>query len=176
MRLAVILACAIGIAATAAGAEPVEARARAHVPAPPERVFAVLADFESWDRVFRSVDTVRVERLGGRRARIGQVARRAGRRIEYTLLATVHRKTRRLELRLDPDRSHDLAVLQTTWQVIPGPDGGSLVSLRVVTASGFPVPSFLEQRIAEATTHASLNELVQALGAVVVTDSHDDAH
>lgn len=175
MRLAALFACLLCLAA-AASAEPVEVRVRARVEAPPERVMDVLASFESWSDVFRSVETLRVERLDGRSARFRQIAHRAGRDLSYTLLATVHDGSRRVEARLDPDRRHDLAVLDTTWQVRPRASGGSLIELRVVTDSGLPVPRFLEERIASSTTRTSLEELVQALDLVLVTDSHDDTH
>ena len=165
LRLALSLLLAFVFAADA-GAESVEVRMSARVAAPPERVMALLADFESWGRVFASVETLSAERQDSSRARLRQKVQLFGRTLTYTLAARLDAASLSLELALDPSERNDLAELRSTWRVRPHADGGSTVELRVVTSSGMPVPAFVERHVAEGTTRASLHDLVRALDSV----------
>jgi carbon monoxide dehydrogenase subunit G len=168
MRTALALTCGFGllIAAGAARAETVETSVSARVAAPPDRVLAVLADFESWGRVFASVETLGAERQDDRRARVRQRVHRAGYTFRYTLAATVDRAARRVDLELDPNEPSDMETLATTWRVEPLDDGGALVTLRVRTRSRLPIPAFLERHITQRTASESIAELVRALERV----------
>jgi Polyketide cyclase / dehydrase and lipid transport len=174
MRTARALVLAIGlVAAGAARADTVETTVSARVAASADRVLAVLSDFESWNRVFVSVDTIGAERQDDCRARLRQRVHRAGYTFAYTLAATVDRTEHRVELTLDPSEPSDMDVLRSTWRVEPLADGGSLVTLRVVSRSRLPVPGFLERHITQRTAEESLAELTRALERVAVADSAD---
>lgn len=162
MRIAIAAVLAVGFAAPAL-ADTVEATASARVAASPDRVLAVLADFESWDRVFACVETLAAERHDGERARVRQRVHRAGLTLGYTLAATVDRETRRVELVLDPSEPTDMEVLVTSWHVVPHPDGGAEITLRVVTRTRFPVPAFVERHVTRSTARDSVAELVRAI-------------
>lgn len=162
MRLAATGILALMLA-TAAAADPIEVEFAADVGASPEQVLAVLTNFDSWGNVFVSVETLSVVRQDAFHVRVRQKARRAGRTLAYTLIASVDPSARQVELALDPDQSHDLRVLRTTWRVDALPDGGAHIELRVVTESGLPVPGFIERVVAEGTARTSLDELVVAL-------------
>lgn len=123
----------------------------------------MLSDFESWGRVFVSVETLAAERQDAQRARIRQRVQRAGLTLGYTLTATVDPESRRVDLVLDPSEPTDMERLTTSWRVEPHPDGGSIIWLRVVTSTHLPVPRFLERHVAQSTTRDSIDELVRAL-------------
>lgn len=162
MRLAPTLSLALLLAARAF-ADPVEVHLSAEVGASPEHVLGVLTNFEAWGDVFVSVETLRAERPDPLHARVEQKARRAGHTLAYTLVATIDPSARRVELALDPTRSHDLEELRTSWRIHGLPGGGSRIDLHVVTESGLPVPGFIERAVAEGTARTSLDELVVAL-------------
>jgi ribosome-associated toxin RatA of RatAB toxin-antitoxin module len=167
--LAAGLALAFGIAG-AARADAVETFASARVDAAPDRVLAVLADFESWNHVFPGVETLGAERQDAHRARLRQRVQRAGYTMSYTLDAIVDPTARRVDLALDPAEPGDLEVLSTTWRIDPLPDGGSLVSLRVRSRSRLPVPTFVERLMTERTAHESLADLVRSIERVAVAE------
>lgn len=162
MRLALTLITALAVA-TAAAADPVEVDLTAQVDASPEHVLTVLTNFESWGRVFVSVETLHAERQDPFHARVRQKARRAGHTLAYTLVATIDPNARLVELALDPTQAHDLEELRTTWRIHALPTGGSRIELHVVTDSGLPVPGIVERAVAEGTARTSLEELVVAL-------------
>jgi carbon monoxide dehydrogenase subunit G len=172
LRVIVSLLLALLVAGEAAAGEAVEVRMSARVAAAPDRVLAVLADFEAWSRVFASVETLSAERQDPTRARLRQKVQLLGRTVTYTVAARVDEPSRSVELALDPSERNDIAVLNTTWRVRPHADGGSTVELRVVTSSGMSVPAFVERHVAEGTTRASLADLVRALDQFV-TASND---
>jgi uncharacterized protein YndB with AHSA1/START domain len=150
------------ILATNAAADPVEVAVATRVDMAPERVFAALADFESWGRIFGDVRVVRCERHGNS-VRIRQTTRLAGRTVTYTITATLHPEAGRLEIDLDPSEPNDLVVLRSTWQIDAHPSGGSRIALRVVAKSGVPVPAFVERLAVAHTTRRSIDELARAL-------------
>jgi carbon monoxide dehydrogenase subunit G len=166
--LATALVVALGIAG-AARADAVETSISARVDAAPDRVLAVLADFESWNRVFDGVQTL-AERQDAHHARLRQRVQRAGYTMSYTLDATVDPAARSVDLALDPAEPGNLDVLATTWRIEPLADGGSLVTLRVRSRSRLPVPDFVERCITERTTHASLADLVRSVERVAVAE------
>jgi len=171
--LAAGLVVAFGIAG-AARSDAVETSVSARVDAAPDRVLAVLADFESWNRVFDGVETVTAERQDAHRARLRQRVQRAGYTLSYMVDATVDPAARRVDLALDPAERGDLEVLATTWRIEPLPDGGSLVTLRVRSRSRLPIPEFVERRITEYTTHASLADLVRSVERIAIADRGRD--
>jgi len=150
-------------AATAAAAGPVEVRVEKRIAAPPERVLAVLADFEAWDHVFDTVRLVHTERQTADHARLRQVTHQSGRTLVYTVDATVDRAARRVDLTLDPSEPHDVALLHSTWRVVPHPGGGSRVELRIAMQTGLPVPEILERLAVERGARRSVDELARAL-------------
>lgn len=162
MRAALAITVAI-LLASSARAETVEASASVHVAAAPQRVLALLADFESWDRTFASVETVGAERQDECRARIRQRVHRAGFTLGYTLSVTVDPAARRIDMVLDPNEPGDMELLATSWTIEAAPEGGSVIHLRVVTRTRLPVPGFLERHIAERTARDSLEDVVRAL-------------
>jgi carbon monoxide dehydrogenase subunit G len=165
LRLVLSLVLALVLAGGAA-ADAVEVRMSARVAAAPERVLALLADFEAWDRVFTGVETRLAERRGASHARLRQHLRLMGRTVTYTLAAHVDAGARSIELALDPSERNDVAELRTTWRVRPHAEGGSTVELRVVTSSGMAVPAFVERQVTEGTVRATLADLVRALDRV----------
>ena len=172
MRTAVALASialSLLVAATAT-ADTVEIAVSARVGASPDRVLAVLADFESWGRVFDGVEVLAAERQDAHRARLRQRVHRAGYTLAYTLAATVDPAERRVDLVLDPSEPSDLDVLATTWRIEPLPDGGSLVTLRVRSRTCLPVPGFVERLVTQRTTEDSLFDLVRTVERVTVAD------
>ena len=162
MRTALAITVAI-LLASSARADTVEASASVHVSAAPQRVLALLADFESWGRTFASVETIGAERRDERSARVRQRVHRAGFTLGYTLTATVDPVARRIDMVLDPSEPGDMELLATSWSIEPASDGGSVIHLRVVTRTRLPVPSFLERHIAEGTARDSLDDVVRAL-------------
>jgi len=170
MRTALALVIILFAAASVARADAVETTVSAHIDASPDRVLAVLCDFESWNRVFANVETVLAERQDDHRARIHQRVHRAGYTLSYTLAANVDRAEHRLELALDPTEPGDMDVLQSTWYVAPLSDGSSLVTLRVVTRSRLPLPEFVERHVTQRTSEESLAELVRALERVATSE------
>ena len=160
--LAVVL-CLGWLAAPAALADPVEADGSVHVGAPPDRVFAVLTDFDAWGRVFESVEMLGTERVDAHHVRIRQRVERAGLTLTYTLAASVDPAARRVDVALDPSDRGQMEELASTWTVAPDPSGGSIVTLHVVSRTNLPVPRFVERRVAKRTTRDSLDDLVRAL-------------
>jgi ribosome-associated toxin RatA of RatAB toxin-antitoxin module len=171
--LVLILTWLLGIASPAL-AGTVEASATARVAASPERVIALLSDFESWDRVFESVETLRAEREDDHHARVRQRVRRAGFTMSYTLAARVDPAAGRVEMALDESEPTDMERLATSWHVVPHPEGGSLIRLHVVTRTKLPVPAFLERHIAESTARDSLRDLIRALDRVAESQRRVD--
>ncbi len=169
IALAAALGIAFGLASVARG-DAVETSVSAHIAASPDRVLAVLADFESWSRVFDGVETLRAERQDARHVRLRQRVHRAGYTMSYTIFATVDPESRRVDLALDPAEPGDLDVLTTTWRIEPLPDGASLVTLRVRSRSRLPVPDFVERYITERTTHDSLADLVRSVERFEIAD------
>jgi ribosome-associated toxin RatA of RatAB toxin-antitoxin module len=171
--LAAGLVIAFGFAGAARG-DAVETSVSARIDAAPDRVLAVLADFESWNRVFDGVETVSAERQDANRARLRQRVQRAGYTMSYTVEATVDPEAHRVDLALDPAEPGDLEVLATAWRIEPLPDGASLVTLRVRSRSRLPLPDFVERRITEHTTHASLADLRRSVEHIAIADRSRD--
>jgi uncharacterized protein YndB with AHSA1/START domain len=164
VRDAVPLLLMLMILATNAEADPVEVAVATRVDMAPERVFALVADFDAWERIFGDVRVVRCER-NGNGARIRQTTRLAGRTVSYTITATLHPKAGRLEIALDPSEPSDLVLLRSTWQIDADPHGGSQVALRIVAKSGIPVPAFVERLATLHTARRSIDDLARALDA-----------
>ena len=141
----------------------VEVVASAQVAAPAERVFALLTDFEGWERVFSGFRVLRAERIDAQSARVRQLTRVIGRPVACTMAVKLRPAELRLDLVLDDREPNDLAELASYWQVVPLPDGGSRVELRVVTRSGLPIPGFVERGVVERSTRRTLDDLVRAL-------------
>jgi len=150
------------ILATNAEADPVEVAVATRVDMAPERVFAVVADFDAWERIFGDVRVVRCERHGNG-ARIRQTTQLAGRTVTYTITATLHPEAGRLDIALDPSEPNDLVVLRSTWQIDANPSGGSRIVLRVVAESGVPVPAFVERLAVAHSARRSIDALTRAL-------------
>jgi hypothetical protein len=149
--------------ATPRGAAAVEVVATTQVAAAPERVFAVLTDFTSWERVFPGLRVLRTEQIDASTARVRQLTRVVGRLVACTMAATLRPAELRLDLVLDEGEPHDLAELASHWRIAPLPGGGARVELRVVTRSGLPIPGFVERGIVESSTKRTLADLVRAL-------------
>lgn len=157
-----------------AGAGAVEAIATAHVAASPERVFELITDFGGWERVFSDLRVLRAEQLDAERARVRHLTRVIGRPVACTMAATLRPATLQLDLVLDDREPHDLAELASYWRVVPAPGGGSVVKLRVVARSGFPIPAFVERRIVEQSARRSVDDLVRALTRVAALPTFAD--
>jgi ribosome-associated toxin RatA of RatAB toxin-antitoxin module len=168
------LAATLGIAfviASVARADAVETSVSARVDATPDRVLAVLADFESWNRVFDGVETLRAERQDARHVRLRQRVHWAGYTMSYTIFATIDPDARRVDLALDPAEPGDLELLSTSWRIEPLPGGASQVTLRVRSRTRLPVPDFVERSITERTAHESLADLVRSVERIAIADS-----
>ena len=167
--LALVGILALGIAG-AARADAVETSVSSRVAATPDRVLAVLADFESWNRVFDGIETLAAERQDDHRTRVRLRVRRAGYTLSYTVSAIVDAEAHRVDLVLDPSEPSDLDVLVTSWRIDALPDGASLVTLRVRSHARLPLPAFVERLVTERTTQDSLADLVRTLERVAVAD------
>ncbi len=150
------------ILATNAEADPVEVAVATRVDMAPERVFAVVADFDAWERIFGDVRVVRCERHGNG-ARIRQTTQLAGRSVTYTIIATLHPEAGRLDIALDPSEPNDLVLLRSTWQIDAHPSGGSRIALRVVAESDVPVPAFVERLAVAHSARRSIDALARVL-------------
>lgn len=162
MRALGIVAALLLFATPRIGAA-VEVVASAQVAAPAERVFALLTEFEGWERVFSGFRVLRTERIDAQSARVRQLTRVVGRPVACTMAATLRPAELRLDLVLDDREPNDLAELASHWQVVALPDGSSRVELRVVTRSGLPIPDFIERGVVERSTRRSLDDLVRVL-------------
>jgi hypothetical protein len=171
-RLATIAWLAVlGVSlAPAAGAEEV-AMASARVAASPSTVWTVLNAFESWDRVFPGVSQIGVERVDPGRGRLHVTSETAGHRVHFTLVTIAVPEELRLECVLDPSHRNDVAVLSLAWRVSALPDGGSHIELRVRSDSGWPVPHFVERRVAERSARQTVAGLAEAVERPVVVAS-----
>ncbi len=169
--MAVVLLLLGMIVATRAAADPVEVAATTRVDAAPERVFAALADFASWERIFGDVRVLRCE-LRDDGAQIRQTARLAGHAVTYSITATLHPDVWRLDVALDPNERNDLVVLRSTWQIDAQPGGGSRITLRVVAESGIAVPAFVERLAVAHTARRSVDELAASLDRGGVRSAH----
>jgi hypothetical protein len=157
------IVAALLLFATPRSGAAVEVVASAQVAAPAEHVFALLTDFDGWERVFSGFGVLRAERIDAQQTRVRQLTRVIGRPVACTMTATMRPAELRLDLLLDAREPNDLAELASYWQVLPLPDGGSRVELRVVTRSGLPIPDFVERGVVERSTHRTLDDLVRAL-------------
>lgn len=160
-RIAVALATALLGSAPAGAAE--QASASARVPVPPAVVWSRLSDFDAWLDIFPSVAALDVHRVGERRARLRTTTRMAGRTVRYTLAAVLHPERCRIDLALDPTAPADLERLDSTWRVRRAAGGGSRIELDVTSDSGWPVPGFVERRLALRSAREAVEALVAAL-------------
>lgn len=173
-KLARILASALALqiaAVASAAAGGFEARATARVAASPERTFAVLADFDRWDRIFSGFRLLRHEPLAGGHARLRQQTAAVGRTVTYTVAATVAPEARRIDFALDPTEPHDVAEFASSWRIEPLPDGGSRIELEVVSRSGLPVPAVIERRVVQSKASGAVADLAAAVARSEVADT-----
>jgi hypothetical protein len=161
-RIGMGVGLALALLAPAARAVE-EAHASARVADPPEAVWALLADFPHWDRVFPTVTSVAVEIVDDRHVRLHTLTRVAGQTVRYTLAAEVDAAARRIDCTLDPDAPSDVLALASHWRVRPSAGGGSRIELAVRSESGLGLPRFLERRVTEHSTRGSMAALVAAL-------------
>lgn len=156
------LAVALAVAAPPARAAE-ETVAAAEVAEHPDAVWALLTDFDRWERVFPSVASLAVDRVDARRVRLHTRTRVAGRIVRYTLAATLDAEARRMDCALDPREPTDVAALHSSWRVTGTAAGGARIELHVRSESGFALPGFVERRITALSTRESVDALVAAL-------------
>lgn len=167
-------ACAVLLLSKAPPAGAIEETvAAAEVAGPPEAVWALLTDFERWDRLFPSVASLVVDRLDEGRARLRTRTRIAGLSVRYTLLASLDPETRRLDCTLDRREPADIEALSSSWRIHETLEGGTRIELVVRARSGLGLPGFLERRFTGLHTRASLDALLAALGEPRVARAAD---
>lgn len=163
-------AIAAGITLAVAAAAPAaladdEAHASVEVAAPPDAVWALLADFARWEELFPTMGSVAVERVDEQRARLRTRTRVAGHTVRYTLDARSDARERRIECALAPGEPSDVAALVSRWRLVETPGGGTRIELSVRSDSGLPLPRFLERRMTALSTRQSVDALAAAVGA-----------
>jgi ribosome-associated toxin RatA of RatAB toxin-antitoxin module len=133
-----------------------DARARALLGAPPERVFEAITDYEHY-REFMPLTTV------------SEVRRREGDTVWFYTELSFPLKTIRYEIKLKLDKARlrtewtlvdgNIRSNEGSWQLEPYGQGDTYAVYTVFVSTGFAIPGFIEAKISQGS-------LPQILGAV----------
>jgi ribosome-associated toxin RatA of RatAB toxin-antitoxin module len=138
------------------------AQASSLIAYPPEQVWAVLTDFESWPEFMPHLTASEVTRRDGRRQWVQQDFRIVMTGMRHTTIYELDPAHGKLSWELDLEREHDIAGSQGSWQLAPADDGRStLVHYSSQLDSGRRVPAFVERMLFER----SIDELFASLRA-----------
>jgi ribosome-associated toxin RatA of RatAB toxin-antitoxin module len=147
-----------GLFATSRGGrQPVVASQ--HVEDPPEVVWSLLTEFESWPHFVPDLEEIRVDREC-EPVRVDQTLSSFGTEIRTRSLVRVDHERRVLKLVLDPSVPQDLEVLVAEWRLLPE-EGGTRIELRVRSRSGHPVPAILEKRLTRRAVVETLDGMAR---------------
>jgi carbon monoxide dehydrogenase subunit G len=135
-------------------------RAFAMIPYSPERVWAVLTDFEEWPRFMPHIRETTVTQSEDQRHWVEQRYRILMSDMQHTTVYDLHPGPGRIEWKLDPARPHDIASTTGSWQ-LAAVDGGrqTLVTYASSVDAGRSVPQFIEKMLVDR----SLSELFDHL-------------
>jgi uncharacterized protein YndB with AHSA1/START domain len=127
---------------------------------PPEQVWAVLTDFESWPDFMPHVTATAIMQREGRRQWVQQSFRILMTRLRHTTIYELDPLRGMLSWELDLEQEHDIAGSHGNWQLAPADDGRStLVRYASSVDSGRQVPEFVERLLFER----SIDELFASL-------------
>jgi carbon monoxide dehydrogenase subunit G len=127
---------------------------------PPDQVWAVLTDFESWPGFMPHVTATEVTQREGRRQWVQQSFRILMTPMRHTTIYELDPVHGKLSWELDLQQAHDIAGSTGNWQLAPV-DGGRSTLLRYASSldSGREVPAFVERMLFER----SIDELFKSL-------------
>jgi ribosome-associated toxin RatA of RatAB toxin-antitoxin module len=133
------------------------------IEAPPEAVWRVITDFESWAVLFPGIGSVEVARLEDDRVRVHHHVKALGISVDFTTVSTLDPEAGLLAVALDPVAENDLVEQDSRWELIPNADRTrTLVRLRLYVVSGQPIPAAVERffikRSVEKTVEAVVHE------------------
>lgn len=132
-------------------------RAAIAIDAPPERVWRVLTDFESWPDFLPDVTSVAVERQDDRRVRLRQEASVLWSTVAYTTLRRLEPARGRITWKLDPSRPHDIESVSGSCQLVPLEERRvTLMEYRSRMDVGRALPDFVEGWLVERSLPAEL--------------------
>jgi ribosome-associated toxin RatA of RatAB toxin-antitoxin module len=135
------------------------------VDAPPEAVWRVITDFESWDILFPGIDGVRVARLSDDRVRVHHHTEALGISVDFTTVSTLDPEAGLLAVALDPVADNDIAEQDSRWELIPNADRTrTLVRLRVYVVSGQPIPAVVERFFVKRSIEKTVEAVVHEVG------------
>jgi hypothetical protein len=124
------------------------ARASAVFPAPAERIWAVLTDWERYPGFMPNVQETRLRRREGERAWISQHLRVAWTDVRYGVVWNMAPDEGLVRFALDPGEPADIAHTEGSWRLAPfeEPDR-TLVLYELETDVGRPVPGFIRDTL-----------------------------
>jgi len=135
------------------------------VDAPPEAVWRVITDFESWAVLFPGIDGVRVARLADDRVRVHHHTEALGISVDFTTVSTLDPEAGLLAVALDPVADNDLAEQDSRWELIPNADRTrTLVRLRLYVVSGQPIPALVERFFVKRSLEKTVDAVVHEVG------------
>ena len=137
-----------------------EAAASLRIASAPSVAWEALTDFPAWPSIFPDVIELSLDRGSEGPARLHQVIRVFGMRIEHTSAVRFDEAQRRLDLTLDPSAPHDVADLDATWTITPDGMGGCVVELRSRFTASQAIPGFIRHRVLARSVQASVEALV----------------
>jgi len=129
---------------------------------PPEEVWAVLTDFESWPRFMPHLTDSQVMQRDGQRRWVKQSFRILLTPLRHTTIYELDPLRGRLSWELDLEQAHDISGSSGSWQLAAA-DGGRSTLLRYASNvdSGRRVPAFVERMLFDR----SIDELFASLRA-----------
>jgi ribosome-associated toxin RatA of RatAB toxin-antitoxin module len=138
------------------------AQASSLIAYPPEQVWAVLTDFESWPDFMPHLTASEITQRERRRQWVKQDFRILMTSMRHTTIYELDPVRGKLSWELDLEREHDIAGSQGSWELAPADDGRStLVRYASQLDSGRHVPAFVERMLFER----SIDELFASLRA-----------
>jgi carbon monoxide dehydrogenase subunit G len=135
------------------------------VEAPPETVWRVITDFESWAVLFPGVDGVQVVRLADDRVLVRQHTEALGISVDFTTVSILDPESGLVSVALDPAADNDLAAQTSSWELIPSADRTrTLVRLRLYVVSGQPIPAWVERVFVKRSAAETVEAVAHAVG------------
>jgi hypothetical protein len=136
------------------------AQAASLIAYPPDEVWEVLTDFESWPGFMPHLTASAVTQREGRRQWVQQSFRILMTPMRHTTIYELDPVRGKLSWELDLEKDHDIAGSHGSWELAPA-DGGRSTLVRYVSQldSGRRVPAFVERMLFER----SIDELFASL-------------